>query len=163
MPAIAAGAAVLGAGVQIYGAITSANAQAQQDQEKAQIATEQATEIAAREVINDQQRQISANKIEGEIGAAAGGSGFATTGIGAQLEAQRQTNVQIALNDRDAAFQETQLLKGANMESTLASQTQQSGDWKAAGTVLGLVGTAASPSTGLGKLFSGPAQGLTTG
>lgn len=146
MGAVAAGAAVVGTGLSVYGQIKSAQDQADIDSQKATLARVQAQEVLDREQINDANMQQSTLRAKLDFGSA-----FAATGrqggIGSQLELQRQADEQIALNDREANFQAKMLQAGADMNDQLASETRTSGYINAAGTLLGNTGKlASSPS-----------------
>lgn len=140
--------AVVGAGIGIYGALTSANAQAQIDQEKAALEQAQASEVLWREKENDALQASATFKAEADISSENAGQGHAGGSIGSQLELVRQNNISTALNDQSANFQASMIKAGAGMESQLGSETQQAGYVNAAATGVSLIGKAASPSSG---------------
>ena len=149
MAEIAAGAAIVGAGVQAYGAIKSAGDQSEIDQEKSAAQNAQANEIHEREAINDSLRASRAFQAKLDFAAAAAGSGHAGAGVGSQLEIQRQSDLQTKLSDEDAAFQEAMLRKGAGLDAKLAEDTKSAGYWSAAGSILGGAGKVLAPSSGI--------------
>lgn len=157
MGAVAAGAAIIGTGLSVYGQIKSANDQADLEQAKAQLSRQQAKEILDREQINDSNQQEAAIRTKLDFGSA-----FAATGrqggLGSQLELQRQVDQQISLNDREAKFQAMMIEKGADLQDQAADNTRSSGYINAASTLLGGIGKAAMPSSGMTP--AGSAQSL---
>lgn len=147
MGAVAAGAAVAGAGLQAYGAISSAQDQAALDRQKADIANQQSAEITARESNNEITRDQSAYRQKLAFGAAYAGSGKAGTGIGSQLEIQRQTDLANMTSNRDSQFQVNMLQQQAGVDTTLANETSTAGYLNAAGSILGGAGKVASVSS----------------
>ena len=140
MPAVAAGALILGTGIKVYGALKGASDQANIEEQKAGFAREQADEVLARESINEGLRNDAAFRNKLSFGAAYAGTGKAGVGIGSMLEIQRQTDLQNALSKRDAEFQAAQLRKGAALQEDLAGNTRTAGYISAAGTLLGSAG-----------------------
>jgi hypothetical protein len=161
MSFVAVGAAVVGAGIAIYGAVSSANDQSQLDQEKADAAKKQAQELAARQQVNDLVKQSTAMRQKLQYGATYAASGKAGVGIGAQLQIQNQANVQQMISDREAAFQEQMLMQSAQIDTSLASETQSAGTLNAIGAGVQGAGRVASLETSGGKNpgYGGP-QGM---
>lgn len=141
--------AVIGAGIGIYGAITSASDQADIDRQKAALEDAQAGEVARREQENDALAKTTAFKTAAAYSSENAATGHEGGGIGSQLEIQRQTNLQISLNDQAAAFQESQIYAGAGMESQLANNTMTAGYLNAAGQGVKLAGGLVPPSAGV--------------
>lgn len=141
--------AVVGAAVGIWGAITGANDQAEIDRQKAELARQEAAEVARREASNDAVAQETAFRERLDISADMAGAGHAGGSVGTQLEIQRQTNLQIKLNDEAARFQESQLLAGAQMQDTLANQTGSAAVIKSIGYGVTAAGGILSPRSGI--------------
>ncbi len=162
MGAVAAGAAIAGAGLSAYGAITSAQDQSNLDNERAQVAQEQAQEIAQREAANETLRDQQAYRGQLQFGAQFAGSGKAGTGIGSQLEIQRQATQANVISNEQSQFQDQMLNQQAGIDTTLASETMTSGYINAASSLLGgasraaSVGTSGNNSPGLGGTQSAP-------
>lgn len=148
----------LGAGLQVYGAIKGAQDQADVDRQKALFQRQQADEVDSRARINDVQMQDTEIRSKLQFGSQYAASGHEGTGIGSQLEIQRQEGVQQSFQDREAAFQSKMLREGSALDENLAKETEASGYVNAAGTLLGASGKIMQPSSG----FTGPkgAQGL---
>lgn len=144
MAVIAAGAALVGAGIAIYGDIKSAQDQASLDDNRALVAREQAQEIADREQANESLRDQAAQRQKLQFGASYAASGKAGIGIGSQLQIQTETDTQNLISAREAAFQEKMLQQQAGVDSTLADETRQAGTLNAIGAGLQGVGRAAS-------------------
>jgi multidrug efflux pump subunit AcrA (membrane-fusion protein) len=151
MPAIAAGAAIVGAGIQIYGDIKSANDQAQLDQDRAQIAQEQAQEVGAREAANETLRNQQATRQQLQFGSSFAASGRAGVGVGSQLQIQNQADTQNMISNREAQFQEKMLTQQAGIDTTLAQQSIEAGTINAIGAGIGGVGRAAGIATSGGS------------
>lgn len=150
MPAVAAGAMLVGAGIQIYGDIKSANDQASLDQDRAQIAREQASEIDSRNQANAAMLDQAATRQKLQFGASYAASGKAGVGVGSQLQIQNQANNQNMVATREAKFQESMLMQQAGIDSTLADQTLEAGTLNAIGAGLGGLSKAASMGLGGG-------------
>jgi len=133
----AAGVAVVGAGVQIYGAIKTANDQAEMDLQRAAIANQQATEIGEREAANETLRNQQAYRQKLQFGASFAATGREGTGIGSQLQIQNQTDLANMMSNREADFQAKMLKQQAGIDTTLAGQTESAGVVKALGMGLG--------------------------
>lgn len=161
MPAIAIGAAIVGAGIQTYGAISSARDQAQLDQSRAQVAEAQASEIQQREVANESLRDQQAYRQKLQFASSFAASGKAGVGIGSQLQIQNQSDLQSMMSNREAQFQEYMLHQQAGIDTTLANETVTAGYWNAAGSMVGGIGSAAgvASKTGVINGYGGP-QGL---
>lgn len=161
MPAIAAGAAVVGAGIQVYGDIKSANDQAQLDQERAGIAQKQANEIALREQDNEAMRDQQAMRQKLQFGASYAASGKSGTGVGSQLQIQNQADLQNMISNREATFQENMLRQQAGIDSALSDQTLQAGTLNAIGAgVAGLSKAGSMSMSGGANPGYGGTQGL---
>lgn len=142
MPQVAAAAAVVGGGIAIYGAIKSANDQASLDQERAEIAKQQAQEIAAREQANEALRNQQAYRQKLQFGSSFAASGRAGVGIGSQLQIQNQSDLASMMSNREAEFQEKMLYQQAGIDTTLSNQALESGTISAIGAGLSAGGKA---------------------
>lgn len=155
MAAVAAGAAIAGGAVSAYGAIKGAQDQAELDREKAELSKEQADELINREQINDALRDTNTFRQKLDFQSAAAGTGHEGSGIGSQLEIQRQSDLAKVLADHDANFQAQMLLRGGQMYNRMADNTEEAGYISAAGSLLGGAGRAAAPSSGVMPRTSG--------
>jgi len=133
---VAAGVAIVGAGVSIYGQISGANAEADARKEKAALDEQQAAELESREAFNEIQIRDSSRINQLNFGSRAAGSGSEGVGLGGQLEIQRQTDLTLQVSQRDAAFKARMIRSGAAIETQLASDAQTAGYISAAGTLL---------------------------
>lgn len=164
MGALAAGAAAAGV-VSAVGAITSASDQQSLDNEKAQVAQAQAAEIGQREAANETIRDQTAYRQKLQFGASYAGSGKAGTGIGSQLEIQRQADQANVVSNRESTFQQSMLLQQAGVDTTLGNETMTAGYINAAGSILGgasnsaRIGTSGNSNPGLGGTQSLPSFG----
>lgn len=135
--------ALVGGAIGAIGAIFGANDQAEIDRRKAALEEAEAQEVARREAVNDAATQSTMFRQGLDISSEMAGSGHEGGAIGTQLEIRRQGNLQIRLNDEAAAFQESQLRAGAQMQLDLAGQTETAGILKGIGygfTAMGSVG-----------------------
>ena len=153
MAAVAAGAAIVGAGISIYGAIKSANDEADQLEKRQALANSQADEMGYRENLNKVLRDEATVKNKLDFGAMAAASGHEGTGIGSQLEIQRQADIVNALSRHDVEYQQRQIREGGALQGDLAGQRREAGSWQAAGTGASLLGSFANrpsnyPNTG---------------
>lgn len=160
MPQVAAAAAIVGAGVSIYGAITSANDQASLDESRAGVARQQSGEIAAREQVNETIRNQAAFRQKLQFGASYAASGKAGTGVGSQLQIQNQTDLANMLSNRESMFQEAMLQQQAGTDLQLADETRSAGTLNAIGAGLGGIARAGGIMTAGG---SNPGYGGTQG
>lgn len=151
MPQVAAAAAVVGTGIQVYGAIKSANDQAQLDADRADVARKQAIEIGEREQANESIRDQQAMRQKLQFGASFAASGKAGTGVGSQLQIQNQSDLLSMMSNREAKFQEQMLYTQAGIDTTLAQNTLEAGTLTAIGTGLSGVGSAAGIATSGGS------------
>lgn len=158
MPAIAAASAIVGAGISVYGAIQSANDQANLDNTRARIATQQADELAGREASNEAVRNQQATRQMYQFGSSYAASGKAGVGIGSQLQIQSQANLANITSNRESQFQQTMLQEQAGIDTTLAAQTEQAGTLNAIGAGLRGVGGVAGIATagGANPGYGGP-------
>ena len=131
------GLMAVGTGLSIWGSLSAAGDQANLDQEKAQVAQQQAAEIQSREVANENLKDQQAYRAKLAFGASYAGSGKAGTGIGSQLEIQRQTDQANVITNRESQFQQQMLQEQAGVDTTLAQETQQAGYISAAGSLVG--------------------------
>ena len=138
--------AVVGGVLGAVGGLLAASDQAGLDEEKAQVAQEQAAEIEAREIANENLKNQTAYRAKLSFAAAYAGSGKAGTGIGSQLEIQRQTDQANMISNEEAQFQQYMLKQQAGVDTTLASETTTSGYISAGGSILGGVTSAARMS-----------------
>lgn len=143
MPVVAAIASIVGAGVAVAGDIISANDQSSLDQTRAQVAEQQAAELAAREQDNEAIRAQTAVRQKLQFGASYAASGKAGVGIGSQLQIQSQSDLQSMISNRETQFQELMLQQQAGIDTTLAGQTQEAGAIGAVGAGLGGLSNAA--------------------
>jgi phage tail tape-measure protein len=129
---------LLGAGIgaSIGGILSSSSDQQALDNEKAQVAEEQAAEIQQREVANENLRDQQAYRQKLQFGASFAGSGKAGTGIGSQLEIQREADQTNMVSNRDSQFQQSMLLQQAGIDTTLGAETAQAGEISAISTGL---------------------------
>lgn len=161
MPGIAAGAALVGAGIQIYGDIKSADDQASLDRKRAEIARQQAAEIEARNQTNAAILDDQAMRAKLQFGASFAASGKAGVGVGSQLQLQNQADLQNSVATREAKFQEQMLQQQAGIDTTLADQTESAGTINAIGAGIGGISKAAGAGLGGGANPGyGPPQGL---
>ena len=162
MGAVAAGAAVAGGGLSAYGAITSAQDQSNLDNERAQVAQKQAQEIAQREASNETIRDQQAYRGQLQFGSQFSGAGKSGTGIGSQLEIQRQATQANVISNEQSQFQEQMLNQQAGMDTALASETMTAGYISAASSLLGgaakagSIGTSGNLSPGMSGTQSAP-------
>jgi hypothetical protein len=147
MPAVAAGAAIVGAGLAIYGDISSANDQANLDNERASIAQQQSAEIAARNQSNASILDSQAFRQKMQFGSSFAASGKSGVGVGSQLQIQNQADLQNMIATREANFQENMLQQQAGIDTTLASETEQAGTLKAIGAGVSALGSGAGAAT----------------
>lgn len=136
MGAMAAGAAA-GGGLAAAGAIIQGQDTNQLEQERAAIARQQAGEIASREAVNESLRDEQAYRQKLQFGSQNAGAGKAGTGIGSQLEIQRQTDLANAVSKRDSQFQEQMLEEGASIDQQMGQEAETGSYFSAASSVLG--------------------------
>ena len=129
--------AIAGGVLGAIGGLMAASDQAALDNEKAQVAKEQADEIQAREVANENLKNQAAYRAKLAFGAAFAGSGKAGTGIGSQLEIQRQTDQNNMISNEESQFQQKMLQTQAGIETQLGSEVSTAGYINAGGSVLG--------------------------
>lgn len=129
-------AAIVAAGVEIYGQVSAANARADAESRQAQIQRLQAQELLDREGINEQLMRDQAGRASLEYGAFQGSTGVEGGGIGAILRLKSDTEQNIANARRDAEFKAKMILMGAQVNDQLASDTMTAGYLQAAGTAL---------------------------
>lgn len=160
MTGIEEGAAIVGAGTAIYGAISSASAKASAAQQDAALKNEQADELLSREAVNEQLIQTQSTQSQLEYGAGAASMGREGGGIGGILQIQKNTAITMANSQRDAQFKAQMLRAGANIATNLASDELTSSYVTGAGTLLTGAAKAASlykpASSKTDTLFSGP-------
>jgi hypothetical protein len=143
MPWVAAAAAVVGAGVAIYGDIENANNQNTLDQEKVQIAQEQSAELGAREAANEALVNQTAMRQKMQFGASYAASGKSGVGIGSQLQIQNQADQQNAVSNRETQFQQFMLAQQAGIDTTMGQQSIEAGNINALGSgIQGISGAA---------------------
>lgn len=136
MAAVAAGAAVVGAGVAIYGEIESGQAKANAAKLDAQLKNQQADELMSREANNEQLIQQQSERDQKDYGAAFAGSGREGGGIGGIMTIQKNTAITIANSQRDAEFKAKMLRAGANIATNLASDEVNASYITGAGTII---------------------------
>lgn len=143
MAAFAAVAALAGTGVQVYGQLKSAEDQAAAERRQEKLQNEQAAELYKRSLINEQIRDQATFRNKLNFGSIAAGTGHAGTGIGSQLEIQRQADQQTALIRHEVDYQTQMMKAGALVHGQNAENIKQAGYWGAAATILGGAGQAA--------------------
>lgn len=143
MPAIAVGAAIVGAGISTYGAIKSASDQADLDNARARIADQQAEEIQQRELANESLRDQQAYRQKLQFASSYAASGKAGVGIGSQLQIQSQSDLQSMMSNREAKFQAFMLHQQAGIDTTMANDVIEAGNLNAAGAAVSGLGAAA--------------------
>ena len=151
MPQVAAAAAIVGAGIAIYGDIKTASDQAAADNTRATIAQQQSAELQGREQENEIIRNDQAMRQKLQFGASYAASGAAGVGIGSQLQIQNQTDIQNMISNRETQFQEQMLQEQAGIDTTLAGQATAAGTLKAVGAGLGAASTLAGMGTSGGS------------
>lgn len=158
MPAIAVGAAIVGAGISTYGAIKSASDQADLDNARARIATEQAAEIGQREVANEALRDQQAYRQKLQFASSFAASGKSGVGVGSQLQIQNQADLQNMMSNREASFQQSMLKQQAGIDTTMANDVIAAGNLNAAGAIVGGLGAAAGGAAKTGAIngYGGP-------
>ncbi len=137
-----------GAGSSIAGQLISADSEAKLDQQKKEIAAQQADELESREQVNAAIRLQQSYRVALDVSSEQATSGHAGGGIGSQLEIKRQADLQNMLSQRDADFQALMLRKGGDLYGQLGDQTKTAGYFNAAGTLLTAAGTMANPKFG---------------
>lgn len=159
----------VGAGLSIWGSLSAASDQASLDQEKARVADQQAEEIQSREVANENLRDQQAYRSKLAFGASFAGSGKSGTGIGSQLEIQRQADQANVISNRESQFQQQMLMEQAGVDTTLAQETTQAGYISAASSLVGGaakaygVANSGGKNPGYGGPQSAPAFGTQPG
>lgn len=131
-------ASVVGTGLNIYGGLSAASAQAEAAKKNAALKNQQADELLYREAINEQNMQEAGEEIISRSNAKF--SGFADGNIGATLKARQKLLDNISYARREADFKSKQLRAGAEMDLTLSSDLATAGMFKTAGTVLSSAG-----------------------
>lgn len=142
--------AVVGTGMQIYGAISGASQQQEAAEVNAEMKRLQAKELLERQSINEQLIREQSEDDQLHIG----GSSFGSTGIGDVLKVRRITEENISRSRRDAEFKATMLRKGADIETSLASDQMT-------GTILTGIGTgisAGATAYSRYKAYSAPSE-----
>lgn len=142
MTGIEEGVAVVAAATAIYGAVSAASAKASADKTNASLKNQQADELMSREMVNESLIQDQSFRSQLQYGAAADSTGVGGGGLGGLLTIQKNTAITIANDQRDAAFKAYMLQQGANMDTSLASDTMTAGYITAGSTLLNGVGKA---------------------
>lgn len=137
--AVAAGAAVVGAGLQAYGMYASAQAQARAGRENAKLKKAQATEMLEKMRIEELNIHEQGEEFKANQTATYAKSGV-ELGTGATLIAMEDTNFkigkQIQTMKRDTIFRANQLIAGAGYDMAQARDTATAGAISAGGTLL---------------------------
>jgi len=136
MAEVAAGAAVLGAGMSAYGMIKASQDEAAAREAKQASLNMQADELESRQRVNEALMQNESEKMKLAFGAAYAASGKAGTGIGSQLEIQRQTDLQALLQRREAHYQARVLRAGGSLEGGLAASVRSAMPYTVGGSLL---------------------------
>lgn len=131
MAAVAAGAAIVGAGVQIYGQLKAASAQADAQEREAELKMFQADELMRRQAINEQ--VMRDNVAEAEL-ATGGDSGVEDTGLGARMRLRKTLAQNLQNSRREAEWKARMLGMGAEADLRLASDALAAGGISAIGT-----------------------------
>lgn len=116
-----AAAALAGAGLSLYGAISGANAQADAAGKDAALKNAQADELLQRQAINEAIIRDQAQKAGLGFGASFSATGREGGGIGGILQINKNAQDEIMNTRRDAEFKANMLRSGANIETDLAS------------------------------------------
>lgn len=155
---IGIGLMAIGAGLSIFGSISSAQDQAKIDQEKQQQEEAQAAEVGRREAANEVVNQQVADVQRLDIGSELEGHGSAN--IGSQLEIQRQADLKDQINRNESEFQQAQLMAGGSLYGQQAQDTLSAGYLSAGATLLSTAGkVVTNPATGLVS-YGGTPQSL---
>lgn len=141
MAYVAAAAAIIGAGVQIYGQMSAASDQADAQEKEAKLKGLQADELLQREQINEQVMREREQVSELYTGS---DSGTQDSGLGAKLRLQRDLAQNIATSSRESEWKAQMLRMGGEADTRLASDIHQAAGYTAAGTAIGAAGKAAS-------------------
>lgn len=160
MPALPAAIAIVGTGISAYGAIKSANDQNDLDQEKAQVAREQAAELTSREVANEALRNQQATRQKLQFASSYAASGKAGVGLGSQLQIQNATDLQNMISNKETQFQVAMLNQQAGIDTTMGNDIMGSASWAAAGDIASGLGSAARTSGLFNAEAHGGKQGL---
>jgi hypothetical protein len=129
------GASILGLGLNLWGTLTGASAQASAAEANARAKAQQADELLAREQINEDimREQSRRSELSYASGAAMGESGG---GIGGILTMKKDLETSINNSRHEADFKAKMLRAGAEIDSNLASDMQTAGALSGAGTLL---------------------------
>lgn len=145
---MAAGAAVAGLGLQLYGQHKQSQQQAEAAEDQAAAKREQGIEILGRSEENIKRFRREGEKFKAQQVASFAASGV-DVGSGVTLQQLEETNFLLAQNvadqRREAAFKAEQLFKGADINQDLA------GDIRSAGGI-SLLGTGLSGAAGIASL-----------
>lgn len=137
--AVAAAAAVVGAGMQAYGQYQSAQAQARAGRQNAKLKQAQAQEMAERLRIEELNIKEQGEEVKADQ-TTAYAKGGAQLGTGITLLAMEDTNYKISkkieVMRRDTMFRANQLIAGAGFEMGQARDTQTAGAITAGATLL---------------------------
>lgn len=151
--AITAGiTAAIGIGMQAYGTVSAASAQADASQKSADLKNQQANELMAREGINEGIMRTQFARSVDSFQAGFASTGREGAGISGVLRMQTDFQTTIANSARDAAFKAYMLHQGADIDMTLASDTATAGYLKMGGGILG----AAAEAYGRGTQYKAP-------
>lgn len=129
-------AAIIGAGLSIFGSIQQGQEKAAAAQQDAALKNAQADELVSREKVNEgliQQQSFEAQLDYGSAAAATGGEG---TAIGGIMQIKKNTAITLANGQRDANFKAQMLRSGANIATNLATDEVNSSYITGAGTAL---------------------------
>ena len=146
MAQVAAGAAIVGAGLAVYGQIKSAQDQADLLALRQDAANSQADEIESRQRINEAFNLDSARQRALDFGSAYAASGKSGVGVGSMLEIQRQAELKNVLSRKDSYYRAAQLRLYGGSLGLEAGQTISSGYWNAGGSLMTGIGRVASSS-----------------
>lgn len=163
MSALGTSSPLVGAGISVYGDITSADDQNQLDQEKAQVAQEQAAEIAQRTQANEQLTDQQAFRQQLQFGSAYAASGKEGVGIGGQLQIANQANTQNMIAAQEASFQEQMLNMQATMDTQQGQNLMSALPWAIAGSVVSGTGSAAGAYGNAQALANSGTKGQSAG
>lgn len=120
MSGAAAGAAIGGSFLGVYGALKSASDEADMLEENKRLANEQADELEYREMVNEIARNQAAFKAELNFGSGYAATGREGTGIGSQLEIHRQVQVQNEISSREAQYEAAAIRAGGSYYGKMA-------------------------------------------
>ncbi len=143
------GSIVGGTGLNIWGNISAASAQAEAAERQAAMKHAQAGELLARQSINEDILHRQGEELQSQYIASFGSTGKQGGGIGGALRIKKDIDENIMLSRREAEFKASQLRAGADIDTQLGSSLMTS-------AILGSVGSALTSGAQAYSLFRGP-------